>query len=579
MRFPRLRRKIVVIIAIVAVALIGMGIWGWTAWQRARDYAKVTVSDATAWQDRKGDQTPGSAVTIALETPYHRPYADAEVVIQSWTDDSGTDLLVSELRTSYFLSGYEWRVFALTNKDSFGGDAADIVPIPNSSTPKKILWTIGSPVEAAPKATSMRVKGYVQFCEGRDRRSVRIETSDLRRGKSFRLGNTECVIDDVIKGFHDGPDVGVSIRSSDCRTPWLSVRFIDKDGSQVAPINPDRRLGYFGAQKTQERIDAPLSRSDLIASPPFSGYAAMIVEFWSEVWVKTIPFDVTVPLTWKAPVSIASLVQGPTKLIAPPSFQDRLRIEGIPDEAWGPRAGENPADLIEVMPSKSRWPRRRPERLADLDVNINKPADTASYDFTVTGFRHSEGNQLFRRGPVRSSVCQYSIMDCERYWRSIGSDEPATGQPYIPSWLEITTTPLPSSKATSVDFEGFVKLKVMDSFKTFEIENLAIDNETAYAVGAVQLSFGMSDDKERILVFSRGDFGLIRELEFLAQDGTLLHREKRSIPHLYWNNAAVADVRAFDRMKDVKRLRVRYCSEYHHYVIPFKVTVPLKKRD
>ncbi len=579
MRRPHLKRKTICIVAFVAAVLVGAGLWSWRAWERARDYAKVEVSQAISWQQRKwASQTPASQVTISLETPDHRGYADAEVFVEIWTDDRGTDLLMSELRTSYLLDcGYTWETQVVADGGIFGsGPTPTIVPHPSSPVPRNITWTIGTPVEVSPGATSMRIKGRVEFREGRGRQSVRIEAADVREGESFQLGSTKCLVVEIGSPSHQTPLRPVRFQSSDCQTPWLSLRFVDSAGKDVS-LKGREQPAYNSGQKAQEQMDGPLLRLDQVDCPPSSSYAAIIIDYWPQVWTKTIPFDVTVPVTRQTPLSLSTHVQGPTKLIPPPSLRDHLDIDRIPDEAWGPRAGENPKGLVRVLAGKEGETHWDSERLAVLKVEINEPQVAASYDFTVTGFRDSEGNQLFRPRPVRSGVLQYSAMECERYWRSIGSDEPAGEQPYIPSWFEISTRPLPPSKVTSVEFEGFVKLKVMDSFKTLEIENVAIDNETTYTVGPVQLSFAIADDKHHILVFSRGDFGLIRELEFFAQDGTLLHREKRSTPHLYWNNRAVADVRVFDRVKDVKRLRVQYCSDYHHYVLPFKVTVPRQK--
>ncbi len=34
-----------------------------------------------------------------------------------------------------------------------------------------------------------------------------------------------------------------------------------------------------------------------------------------------------------------------------------------------------------------------------------------------------------------------------------------------------------------------------------------------------------------------------------------------------------------DKIQDIRRLRAQYYANYRHYVLPFKVTVPLKKQD
>ena len=103
MQRPHLKRRTLIILAMIGAAVIVLGLWTWRAWERARDYAKVEVYRAESWQHRNGDQLAGSKVTIARDTPYHRPYADAEVVVENWTDDCGTNLLISALRTSHFL--------------------------------------------------------------------------------------------------------------------------------------------------------------------------------------------------------------------------------------------------------------------------------------------------------------------------------------------------------------------------------------------------------------------------------------------------------------------------------------------
>jgi hypothetical protein len=174
-----LKRK-VIIIALAAATVIGAGIWGWRAWQRAKDYARVEVSTAVSWQHRDfGSNGPASEVTITLKTPFHCPYADAEVVIETWTDDRGTNLLIPVLRPGE--ERYTWLIAVHTADKGDSGNLPDpeIVPTPGSSVPTQVAWTPGSPVEVSPAASSMRDKGYVQFREGKRLQAVRVSGTDL----------------------------------------------------------------------------------------------------------------------------------------------------------------------------------------------------------------------------------------------------------------------------------------------------------------------------------------------------------------------------------------------------------------
>ena len=96
---PRLhlKRRTLIIIALAGAIAVGLGIWGWVAWRLAKprpDVESVEVKNAMAWARPvvgMGARSAASEAEIALTTSSHRPpYADAEVIIESWTDDRGS---------------------------------------------------------------------------------------------------------------------------------------------------------------------------------------------------------------------------------------------------------------------------------------------------------------------------------------------------------------------------------------------------------------------------------------------------------------------------------------------------------
>lgn len=578
---PRLRvkRKTVFIVALIIVTITWIGIRTWRAWERARDYAKVTVSNATAWQQRtSGSMGPASEVTITLDTPYHRPYTDAEVIIESWTDDRGTDFLIPELHPFSLNQWYTWGLRVFAKKGGFGSDPTPgIVPAANSSTPTQIAWIAGSPVDASPAATSIRVKGYVQFHEGRERKSVRIESSNVFRGYSFQLGSTQCVVAGISSYSHNPPIKPVSFRSSDCRAPWVSVKFVDGEGKELTWQGVDTP-GYRGAQKAQEQIDSPLARIDEVDCPPASTYAAMIIEYWSKVSTRTIPFDMSVPLTHRSHSNPGIAVQGPTKLLPSPSSVSF--IEPLPAGAWGPRASGDPSELFEVVPERDERfdPKTYSAFWPEFRVRFKRPLNLVSFNVALTSCRDSVGNELFRSRPARSSVSQHWGIEIPRYVYFTSSDEDK-GQPDKEVWFQIQTDQIPSLKSTNAEFQGILTVKFADSLTTIEVSGVSVAEKTKHKIGSVEVGL-RTDDKTGLVLDTRGDLGLIRELAFLSHDGNVLYQIRRVGLAVYWSNSSRIYTGLTDpaKMKDIRRIRAQYYADCCHHVLPFSVNVSFRKK-
>ncbi len=575
MRLPQLKRKTVAIIALVAAVLVGAGLWTWRTWQRARDYAKVEVSAAMAWQNRRerGPQ-PASQVTITLKTPHHRPYADAEVFIETWTDDLATDLLIRDLRPSPSSGAYIWILRVMDELGSFGQAASEsIIPYLASPTPSEIAWTVGSPVEPAPAATSMRVKGFVRYHGGQNKQSVRIAADKLSEKTVFQIGETDCVAE-----YRETDSGGsVFLELPECQTPPLSVRFLDDKGNDVPSDQSDRFTTR--AEKRPQRINEPPVCCYELNCPLISRFGTMIVEYWSQPTTKTIPFDATLPLMRPTVAGVTSYPAGPWKVL--PSASSKWCVELVPEDAWGPRASGDPTELFEVVAEK-RFPYS--VREARFVVKLKKPIIVVSYDVSITACRDSVGNLVFPRGPARSALWCNWTLEAERTGNSVWLPaDDVRAMPDQDPWFYYQTNAFAFTKPESVEIEGTFKLKVADTLATVEASAKPCGEGKSYSIGPAQLftSIDSGHGEDLLYIEFRGDPGLVRELTFLAPDGEILHQLRRVMPVAYTNNISGFGGREIDgkKFQAASRVRALYYTNYRHYLLPFKVTVPSKEQD
>lgn len=568
MRLPRPKS----IIAAIAATVLGICIV--LAWRYARNYARTEVGDAIAWTGHLlNQQTPTlSQVKVTLRTPFHRPFADAEVIIETWTDDQGTDLLMPAVRRFPFWQMYTWWI-AVTAKSGCpgGGWSGQVVPSIDAATPTRIDWMIGSPTEVSPIASSMRIKGHVRFREGRDRQTARIQRSDLRIGASFRLNHTEYVVEEL-ESSDDGRKHTLTLQSSDDCTPLLAVRFVDGEGKPVRSDYSPKWTGHHST-KLRTRVDQVLVRRDELHCPPASIYGAIIFEYWSDTWVRTIPFDVSVPLSRQMCPNAPITTSAKEAYALLPTTEQPV-LEAVPEAAWGPRASGNPADLFEVANKFVHVDSRpSPSMEAGFVVSLKNTAErptVASYDVILTGCRDSIGNSLLPGGSARSSTLYLWQINFDR---RPSHQQETDAEPFF----SVATHQLPSSKATSVTFEGTVKLKVADTLKTADLKDVLLDVSKPFKIGPVQFTFeGMREDVADFEI--HGDLGLLRELSIFDRDGRLLDTRQFSGPYAYWSHTCTRDMIAggAENIKAVN-IQAQYYADSRHYVLPFKVTVPREK--
>jgi hypothetical protein len=558
------------------------GVYVYQVGQVEKKRWEVKVSDATAWTGVPLNWLgPLSQVGVELTGPSSQSIADAEVTIDTWTDDRGTDLLIPMLRAFPSEQAYTWGLNVLDDK---GGSATpfcfgEIAPPLHSSRVEGVYWTAGSPVEASPSATSMRLKGRVTFIEGQDRQSVRIEASDLREGTAFRLGGTEYVIRDVTRDPATG--LSMALQSSDRQAPLASVRFVDQQGNCVDHVDSGRSL-TCQSYREPSTPGKPTVRRDWIRRSPTPGYAAMVVEALLNSSAKSISFDVTVPLSRQKrddPAAALGTAQ-PFRVMPPPG---RRVFETIAENDWGPGAVGDASGLFGIAADDVRripgaFEYRHLTRFSVYVKAGRTRPHVASYDVAITGCQDSEGNALFPPGPARSTVRSGWEL---RVARTEFSTQPAHRQNDTElGSFTVRSDRLPSPRAASLTFEGVVKIKVGSEVKRVVLRGVSAGVGKTFTVGPVQITC-TALGKDGACFDGRGDLGLISELTILGIDGKPLAKARRSCPWVYWSNTWAEEAIEYSAIEEVKAVDIEaeYYANCYHYVLPFKVTVPLRKSD
>jgi len=568
----RSRRWIRAAVLVLALGILACVIY-WLRQSAKNNWWSVNISDGTAWTNRTSGQLwqLASEMTITLRNPVGGAIADAEVFVENWSDDCGRDLLVRTVRPGRDTIYHNWQIVVGGSGKCLGGSSAPlIVPSVSSSEPDTIIWTLGSPVEVSPAARFMRAKGWVSFRQGRGRQVVRVEKKDLTREASFRLGGASYTVESTPRELDDHPEL--SLRSTDTPTPLLAVRFVDHKGGEIPRVHATGTALTNHSYRKSHRVYESLVRYDRLECPPSAQYATLIAECWSESWVRRIPFDVQIPVASKA--SQYPVIPAGAQVLGSPSEGDLL--ESVPDDAWGPLASDEPTGLFEVVRADDT-PVYAPEGLGipRLALRLKKPLTVVSYDITITACRDDSGNTLLETPPVRSSI--------EMYWRLDAWDAPIWPAER-PNWqkpAECCTFSMgrsPSRKATTVSLEGTVKLKVADSLKTVELKDVLLAKTSPFSIGPVQITYA-EDDKELQHWHVRGDRGLIRELTVLNKQGGLLAHVKRDGAHCYCSNRCLLLMQEEEKFKKNTKatIRAEYYADCRHYVLPFRIIVPLER--
>lgn len=545
---------------VVCVAL-GAGLLAFVLWDHGHLFGpafSVQVEDAVVWSAPEVDQVSPvrTEVTITLENRHRRQLADAEVILDSWVDDRGRNLLIHEVPSRQYKNVRGYRVEVRIPRSSWGGGAA-VAPLVGSPEAKELSWSLATPSELSEGAESVDVKGRIALVVGRRLKTQRIEASQLEPESSFRVGDQDYIVADV-KEYDTYRSI--TLQTSGYRTPLKRVWPLDARGKVILRPSYTAEWGLCARDKVSPAADQIAVRYLRIESPrPRSG-ETLEFEYWSEVERLEIPFAGTVPLQ--------------RRRYSPSGLRPFPRTR-VPIDAWAQEVSGESNPLFQVLPLHVDVRRGRyPELEVAFCAKSPAPLTITSYDVRLTGCRDSRGNALLG-SPARSAISE----GWELFWGSANVSDASTRKDPV---FTVRTNRMPSEMARSVTYEGVLRVKVGEKPESVEVRDVFLGEGASFDIGPVEFTLdGWLENSVRFVV--RGDLGVIRELSIISPTGKILASKVFDEPHLYWSNTSVDHMELIsraDRYGAAIRgayvtIKATYLSEAKHYIVPFEVTVPL----
>jgi hypothetical protein len=537
-RWPTILAGAVLLVLTVSIA--------WATWYYQRDPYRVVLSGGVVQTNLSISsirRSGGPQCALKMYNTFGRDLADAECTVDRWTDDKGANLLLTSLSSGrayhmYEAKGCGWLV---------------------STVDGSIWWYVKSPAPVSTGAKTMHLEGRIRLVEGVTRSTERIENFAFKEGESFRIGDSEYSVVDIHWANQD-PYRTVCLQAAAGCPSIARVGLLKEDGAEIASSS-DLQYGLSRIEKKLISTEQGSGRIYEIIIPHRLTRASLIVEYWSQVQAREIPFKGDLPIEWVD-----------TERVRWPSFP-------IAADGWGPKGDEEPADLFEVVSESCT---RRTDWLAlETIFGVKSKANhkTTSYAVTLTSCVDNKNRPLLGAQPLRSD-------DLEAWGVCEQRDGAAT--------FQISTNRQPPSDAESLTYTGVVKIKTAHTPRQVVIKDVVFRTEPRLDVGPVQFTPENLGFRDKISVFrllTRGDVGLVRKIGIESADGVKLYEGSRDRPNFYWNDGStwsldegeIDDVaaetfrqRLTGKLNQAKlTFKATYLSQSKHYILPFSITVPL----